>query len=93
MALSAVLSVLEYKMEPPYFPGEEGIHSCFALQLLIKEWNNVLGSLLSPFMTLMENALEFQLHLCFCLFEHYQTLGVNLGVARPRDEIAVSERG
>lgn len=63
MALSAVLSVLEYKMEPLCFPGEEGIHSCFALQLLIKEWSNILDSLLFPFMTLMENALEFQLHL------------------------------
>lgn len=59
MALSAVLSVLEYKMEPLYFPGEEGIHSCFVLQLLMKEWSNILDSLLFPFMTFKENALVF----------------------------------
>lgn len=46
-------------MEPLCFPGEEGIHSCLAVQVLIKECSNILGSLLSPFMTLMENALVF----------------------------------
>lgn len=56
MALSASL---EYKMESLDFPGEEGTHSCFALQLLMKGWSNTLNSLLSPFMTFKENALVF----------------------------------
>lgn len=39
-ALSALLwmpSMLKYIMEPLFFTNEEGIHSCFALQLLINE--------------------------------------------------------
>lgn len=46
-------------MEPLYSTGEEGIHSCFALRLLVNEWSNVSNALLCRFMTLMENVLVF----------------------------------
>lgn len=60
--LSAMLwmpSLFEYKMEPLYFTSEEGIHSGFALQLLINEWSNIYKGLLCLFMTLIENVLVF----------------------------------
>lgn len=81
MALPALLwvpSVLGCEMEPPCFPGEEGIHGHFALQLLIEGWSNISNSLLSPFVALMENAWVVGAPAgarcvyggCICLFVH-----------------------
>jgi len=64
-ALPGMPSTLEYEMELLCFTGEEGIHSCFALQLITNERSNISNALLCLFMTLMFRYSEFLLELSF----------------------------